>query len=232
VYLALLQDYLERLAEADIAVLPTSVQEVRNEEGSPVVYLVQPERPAAHVGPAMLKGHDAGNPDMVFRAICAGAERAAAHGIGFDAQLSNWVRGDDGGFGYFDVTTPLLRDAAGRHRLDTSIFVASLPWLLRPAVRRFVAPGIMDEYFDLRVVLLNMLANLHKERLGHLIPVASEIANQHLDSPIDRTEIDRYYRKDARLWEVLQRLRRADRAWQLRVRRRPYPVLLPDKVER
>ena len=231
-YLVLLRDYLDRLEEAEIAVLPTGAQELRNAEGSPVVYLVQPELPAAKVGPALLAGPDALDPVLVFGEICAGAARAADRRIGFDAQLSNWVRLSDGELGYVDVTTPLLRDGAGHHRLDTSVFVASLPWLLRPAVRRFVAPGIMDEYFELRIVLLNMVANLHKERLEHLIPAAREAANRHLDSPITREEIDRYYRKDARLWEVLQRLRRADRAWQLKVRRRPYPVLLPDKVER
>ena len=32
--------------------------------------------------------------------------------------------------------------------------------------------------------------------------------------------------------ELLQRLRRLDRAWQRRVRRRVYPFLLPGRIER
>ena len=37
----------------------------------------------------------------------------------------------------------------------------------------------------------------------------------------------RYFARDKRLWLLMQRLRRADRAWQRRVRRRAYPFLLP-----
>ena len=37
----------------------------------------------------------------------------------------------------------------------------------------------------------------------------------------------RYFARDRRLWLLMQRLRRADRAWQRRVRSRPYPFLLP-----
>jgi hypothetical protein len=32
--------------------------------------------------------------------------------------------------------------------------------------------------------------------------------------------------------ELLQRLRRADRWWQRTVRRRPYPFLLPGRIDR
>ena len=42
-----------------------------------------------------------------------------------------------------------------------------------------------------------------------------------------RREVRRYFVRDRRLWLLMQRLRRADRAWQRRVRRRPYPFLLP-----
>jgi len=44
--------------------------------------------------------------------------------------------------------------------------------------------------------------------------------------------VRRYYRSDARLWELMLRLRRADRWWQRRIRRRTYPFLLPGHIER
>jgi hypothetical protein len=44
--------------------------------------------------------------------------------------------------------------------------------------------------------------------------------------PIDHAEVLRYFRQDRALWLALQRLRRADRAWQRTVRHRPYPFLL------
>ena len=51
-------------------------------------------------------------------------------------------------------------------------------------------------------------------------------------SAISLREVDRYYESDAYLWEFLQRLRRADRFWQRRVRRRTYQFLLPGRIER
>ena len=45
-------------------------------------------------------------------------------------------------------------------------------------------------------------------------------------------EVQRWYRPDARMWELMLRLRRADRWWQQQVRRRTYPFLLPDATDR
>jgi hypothetical protein len=148
-----------------------------------------------------------------------------------DAQISNWAW-VDGSIVYFDVTTPLLRDGDDEDRLDTDIFLASLPWMLRGFVDRFMVRGIIDEYFDVRITILNALANLYKERLVELLPLGLELANERLEQPLTAEEIRRYYAKDARMWEFLQRLRRADQWWQRHIRRRPYPFLLPGRVER
>ena len=48
----------------------------------------------------------------------------------------------------------------------------------------------------------------------------------------ERNEVLLGLRADARMWALLQRLRRADRWWQRRVRRRQYPFLLPGEVQR
>lgn len=45
-------------------------------------------------------------------------------------------------------------------------------------------------------------------------------------------DVRRYYARDARMWALLLGLRRLDRWWQLNVRRRPYPFLLPGRIER
>ena len=59
-----------------------------------------------------------------------------------------------------------------------------------------------------------------------------EHAKRIVDPPISDRAISRYYRSDAVMWEVLQRLRRADRWWQRTIRHRSYPFLLPGKVDR
>jgi hypothetical protein len=49
---------------------------------------------------------------------------------------------------------------------------------------------------------------------------------------LEADEVARDYASDARQWELLLRLRRADRWWQQRVRRREYPFLLPGPITR
>ena len=112
------------------------------------------------------------------------------------------------------------------------MLIASYPWVLRPPLRRFAAPPIAAAYCDPRTVLLDLAANLHKERLTEWIPAVLEAANRELSVPLTAGEVDSYYRSNARLWEVMLRLRRADRWWQRRVRRRTYPFLLPGPTRR
>jgi hypothetical protein len=150
---------------------------------------------------------------------------------GLDAQLSNWAVADDR-LVYLDVTTPLLRDEAGRERLDVDVFLASLPWALRAVVKRFVLRGILDAYYSPRGVVRDLLANLVKEGLGDRLPGLVDAVARRVDPPLTLDEVRRHYAQDARTWHLLQRLRLLDRAWQRRVRRRPYPFLLPGPVER
>ena len=230
-YLVVLDEYLGGLQRAGVDVVPTTAQQLALDNGDIAVYLLQPMIDGHLLGHRYLR--DASNTDAstfldrVFR----GVESAIGSGIGFDAQISNWAVVDDR-LVYFDVTTPLLRDKAGRDRLDVGIFLASLPWPLRGVVRRFMIRGIIDEYFDVRTTILNLLAQFHKERLVGLIPLAVERANARIERPITTDEVRRYYAKDARIWEFLQRLRRIDKWWHLRVLHRAYSFLLPGKVER
>ena len=105
---------------------------------------------------------------------------------------------------------------------------AARPGLSRdPArpLRRFVAPRILDGYRDLREVYLDLAGNLIKERLDPWLPRLPRRAQPDgSPSRSTETEVRRYYRSDARLWAALLAIRRLDRAWHRRVRRRPVPV--------
>jgi hypothetical protein len=107
-----------------------------------------------------------------------------------------------------------------------------LPWALRGTVRRFLLQSILDKYYSPRGVLVDLLGNLIKEGVSRWLGLGLEIVNTKIEPAIDEAEVRRYYREDAGMWALLQRLRRMDRMWQRRVRRRQYPFLLPGKVER
>ena len=224
-YAATVERYLDALADRGIDVVDTTVRSVPGDAGRTVLYCVQPVLAPYVLGVEVARRDPElgrGLLERIVDAVLASVDDR----FGLDAQLSNWALVDDRAV-YLDVTTPLLRDGAGATELDTDVFLASLPWLLRPAVRRFVVPGIIDRYLDPRVVVLDLAANLLRERLDHLVPVVVEASAGRVAPPLDDAEILRDRRLDMVTWGALQAVRRVDRAWQRRVRRRPYPFLLP-----
>ena len=230
---ALMVEYIAALDERGLAVLTTEFYELNAADGSFVLYAVQALIASECLAVSVLRHASPEEGEALLRSIINRAAAVAGEPqYGLDVQLANWVVVDEK-LGYFDISTPFIRDVeTGISRLDTSIFVASLPWLLRWPVQRFLAEDIISQYFDLRTTLIDAVANLRKERLDECMEKAIELANTHLDDAISLDEVDRYYNKDQRLWAALQWLRRADRGWQLRVRRRPYPVLLPGRIDR
>jgi hypothetical protein len=230
-YRACFGDYLEALGGAGVQVVPTELQDVTRADGRIAAYCVQPALEPADIGPAVLAADDRERAQRMIADIIDAIARAVTPRLGLDAQLSNWVL-LDGRLSYLDVTTPLLRDPEGRDRLDTELFLASLPWALRGAVRRFLLQGILDKYYQPRGVLLDFAANLLKEQLEPFVGTVIERSKTQLDAELSADEVRRYYADDARTWALLQRLRRWDRSWQRGVRRRPYPFLLPGEIER
>ena len=197
----------------------------------PVAYVVQPVLPSSSLAPEVLRHADPEQADELLRGVVAAVGPVVDERTGFDGQLSNWAV-VDGELRYLAVSTPMLFDERGRLELDLDLFLAAYPWSLRAPIKRFVAPGVLGAYRDERHVLVDLLGNLLKERLGHRIPEALAVVNEHVQPAVTEDEVRSYYRSDARLWEVLLRLRRADRWWQRTVRRRDYPFLLPGRIER
>ena len=228
---AIAHRYIDALAARGVEVVETSVDRVERTDGTIVMYCTQPVLGAETMACQIVRsgGREA---DDLLRQIVDRAVVAVADGrVGLDAQFSNWAN-TERRLVYFYLTTPLLRDATGRSELDSDLFLAYLPWLLRRPVRRFVIPGLLDRYHDTRGVLMDLAANLVKERLDSWIPSVLETANVHIAPPLTEAEVRADYRNDARTWAALQAVRRADRAWQQRIRRRTYPFLVPDRIQR
>ncbi|MGC1814202.1 MAG: DUF6206 family protein [Solirubrobacterales bacterium] len=230
-YRATLDVYLKALGAAGVRVVETEMRAVELHDGSVAGYVVQPMLPADHLATTTLRLADpeAGHP--LIEAVASAAAAAVGPHLGLDAQLANWTwNGDE--LTYFDVSTPLIWSPEGDSQLDLDLLADAYPAILRWPLRRFVAPGILDTYRDLRKVYLDLAGNLLKERLEGWLPAFLDRFNAHLDEPLTENEVRRHYRSDARLWAALLRIRRLDRAWRRRVRRRPYPFLLPGPIER
>lgn len=229
-YARTLGDYVAALEAAGMDVVPTEMRGVDQLAGSVVGYVVQPILRADTLAPPILHAADPGDGHPLVEAIVAAAAGTVSPRIGLDAQLSNWTW-DGGRLTYLDVSTPMLWDEAGVSRLDLEPLAQAYPAILRPLLRRFVAPRILDGYRDLRGVYLDLCGNLLKERLDLWLGAFLAAIAPRLTQPLTAEDVHRYYRSDARLWAVLLRLRRLDRAWRLRTGR-TYPFLLPGPIER
>jgi hypothetical protein len=229
-YASTLEAYLTELGRRGVQVVSTEVHRVVLGDGRVAVYCVQAALPPDELAVDIARrGGD--RADRMLVEIVETVLGVVDDRVGLDAQLSNWAV-TAGRLSYFDVTTPMLRRADGSEALDAGLFLASLPWLLRGPVRRFVLPGILERYHRPRTVVLDLAANLIKEHLDGRIGVVLSAAAERVDPPLTEGEVRADYRSDARMWALLQSLRRADRIWQQRVRRRRYPFLLPARIER
>ena len=231
-YGARFADYLAALRARGIHVHDSRLEVVPTTGGT-AVYIVQPTIAPALLGPAVLREATDTDGRALLLEIIEKIATVASPTVGLDAQLSNWAR-VDGDLLYFDVSTPMLRDEAGHDLLDTELFISTLPPYLRPVVRHLLLGSLLDQFFDPRSTALDFAANLYKEELPQWVPAAIDLANERLqpDPLLTVTEARRYRRRDARTWEMLQRMRRIDRTWQQRVRRRHYPFLLPGRINR
>lgn len=229
-YRTTLDDYIAALEQKGVRVVPTELRAVEHAGTEVAGYVIQPILPTEQLAPAVLSRTVADDHPLI-EAVVETAAAVVGPRLGLDAQLSNWIW-DTERLTYIDVSTPMIWSADGRCRLDLELISRPFPPVLRRPLRRFLAPGILDGYRELRGVYFDLCGNLIKARLQRLLPAFLDRANRHLAEPMSVADVERYYRSDRRLWSMLLRIRRLDRAWQRRVRRRPYPFLLPKNPRR
>jgi hypothetical protein len=167
--------------------------------------------------------------------------------VGVDGQISNWSLSGAGGSGdveaaglwYLDTSTPFLR-VAGVEQLDAELFLRSAPSFLAWILRRLYLQQVIDRYYDLHLVTVDLLANLYKEQRPDLVPGAVAAVRDWLAAggaglavePVTEAELRAYYREDAQIWRLYLAARKVDRFLRTRVLRREYPYVLPVKVQR
>ena len=248
-YVDVVERYLALLAEAGVRVAPTDVLPVERRGRPPVVYLIQPRLDAAGLGNEILREGDdvllVASLDAVLAAIArvlrANRKRDDGRAVTVDAQLSNWHFDAPGAAPtLIDVGTPFMRKA-GVDEIGVEIFLAPMPPGIRSLYRRARAvEQYLDAFFHARSLLVDAVANFHKEGRPDRIPLALARVNAWLAGdaadlggrPIERVEVDRYYRKDARTLELYLRARRLDRFVRTRILRGRYDFVLPGAIRR
>ena len=235
-YCTLVAQYVQILQDAGVRVVDTDVVAIQRPGRSPVVYLIQPFM--TRLGNALL--HTAGD-DWLTTAIPAVLDRVEVlqarttdPQVAIDAQLSNWSFALTDPV-LIDIGTPFMRDASG-YLFDQEILLSAIPHGLRTYYRRKGSIAeYMDDYFDPRLVAVDLLGNFIKEGVAYRLPAAIAMANvwlsDHGYAGVTDTDVADYYQQDAATLELFLRVRRLDRGAK-RIVRRDYDFLLPGPVRR
>jgi len=153
--------------------------------------------------------------------------------LSIDGQISNWALVENTLL-YFDTSTPLFK-VSDIEQMDPELLLNSTPRAMRWLIRKFFLQEVMDRYYDIRLIYIDLIANLYKEKKPDIITEAISLANDLLPSKtaqITRKEIDKYYKDDKFIWQLFLALRRIDRWLTNRLFRKQYEFILPGKIER
>lgn len=224
--------------------------------GRPVYYIIQQQMPAPSIGNRAI--HVLPLPDTLalvrrvldeLRRVWEFNRRQSDIQLALDGQISNWsLQGFDPQqpafnadtvLWYLDTSTPLFR-VAGVEQLSPELFLRSAPFFLAWALRLFFLKDVVDRYYDLRRVVMDLVANFYKEQRPDLIPHVLGVVNDYFATslaawniqPITEAEVRSYYREDAFIWSFYLTARQTDRFLRTRLLRREYPYILPEHIQR
>ena len=169
--------------------------------------------------------------------------------VAIDGQISNWVLDNfdpknDQFSGteilvYIDTSSPLYR-IDGQEQLNPELFLKSTPFFLRPIIRALFLQEVLDRYYDLHLVVVDLIANFFKEGRAGFIPKMIATANHFFSTqmadfniePITEQEVTKYYKNDAFIWKFYLAARKIDRLITEKILRKKYEFRLPGKVKR
>lgn len=160
-------------------------------------------------------------------------QKSSEISLSIDGQISNWALVNNE-LVYFDTSTPLFK-IKGVEQMDPELLLNSTPRAMRWLIRKFFLQEVMDRYYDIRLIYIDLIANLYKEKKTDLITEAISSANDLLPEntvQITRKEIDKYYQDDKFIWQLFLTLRRIDRWLTNKLFRKQYEFILPGKIER
>lgn len=230
------EDYIHHLTHAGIQVIPFGIVVIEGQDGLPIVYIVQKQLASSTFAHHLLRTEE--NSDMVFSKILDALSTLWNFNrqqnqiqLGLDGQLSNWAIMDDQLL-YVDTSTPLFR-INGQEQLNPKLFLRPAPQFLRWVLEWFFMDDVVGRYYDFRKVVIDAIANLHKEQLPSLITPFIEASHPYFpNNSISEEEIRSYYKEDSFIWSLYFNLRKFDRFLTNSILRGEYRYILPDKIKR
>ncbi|MDX6528891.1 MAG: hypothetical protein QOH41_1181 [Blastocatellia bacterium] len=208
-YSAVLEKQFKILEAGNVAVLSTTLQGIERENRAWSGYLIQPRVPAEQLLPQYLRSVGQTEAVACLVNLALHLKAVVSPRFGLDGDITNWSVDATGGLLLLDSSTPLVRDDQGRGLLDLNLFLASIPGAVRVPVRRFVVPRLVDKFFEVRRLFIDVLSGFYSEQLSHLLPQIIPRWNSMVEKEITEEDVLRYKRRNERVWRGLGALERA-----------------------
>ena len=242
--------------EAGLHLPPFGYAQFISDNGRPIFYIIQKRLHPASIVSKALKWMSPQETTVFIELVLQALQNIwsfnQAHTdcqIGIDGQISNWaIEGlnpeqphldEHSTLYYLDTSTPFLR-LQGQEQLDPELFLRSAPPYLTWILRALFLKGVMNRYYDARMVAIDLLANIYKEQRAELIPdlvfTVNSFYARHTGGqetkPVEVKEVSDYYREDRIIWSLYLSMRRFDRFARGVLLEREYPYILPGKIKR
>jgi len=238
-YINLFHEYEGMLKEAGLRLPKSDAAYVLRKDGKAVLYIAQEKLDPSSVCNKVIHKISIEEFKELFlrileelRKIWDFNEKSEVE-IGIDGQISNFAL-RNGDLFYFDTSTPMVRKD-GEHQINAEVFLRAAPPIMRTIVKRLFLQEILDRYFDFRLVVVDLLANLFKEKRSDAIPMLVDVANGFLAEfgieNVTYKEIEKYYKEDSFIWSLYLNLRKFHRFIAKTFGMR-YEYFLPEKIER
>jgi len=224
----LIRSYIETLVERGLEVVDTDIRQVPGPSDTVVVYCIQPSLPGAMLAPAHFRTLTEAQAADTFVVLLDLLRTSVDATAAPDGRLSSWAFAGSDRAIYLAVGSPLLR-RGGRDWAASVLLPRALPGPLYPILRTLPSMRMRERRFTLRGQVLDLLVSLRRERLHHLTPAFVEIANRRLElaKPVTLQQVKVHALHDARSRTILHKARHVDRWLYAKLRRKPYPYLIP-----
>ena len=223
-YCGFVRQSIDDMTSRGVSCVATVMHTLDRADGSAVVYHCQPLLTSELLGDQILHRTQPDAELPLLTAVVDLVVRVVGDGIPMDSQFANWYWFEDRPW-QLDLSTPLMLKPTGDICFDTTGFVREYPTLVRRVVYKElmkVAPG----FADVEWVLTDLMVQLYRSGLDHwCAPVAAAARTRHGIEPSATLAKERFD-ADAKFFPNLLRLKRLQRAWMQRTRRR-YDTLLP-----
>lgn len=235
-------NYCDRLREAGLNVPEDTTVIVKGHGNITVLYILQKQLPPDRFCHKLIHTEESQFIDKMAQRIMEQIEQVwtfnALHDpklkLAIDGQLSNWVLLESGELLFIDTSTPLMHEN-GVEVLDPELLLQSAPSFLRWLIRWQFLDDVMSRYYDRRLVYTDLVANLFKEQCPELVEPWIKIINagtlEKMD-PLDKKQIEAYYKEDKLIWSLFLGLRRLDRFIKTKLLGQRYEFVLPGKIKR